>query len=140
VAVNLSPVVSCNMYRNLGAMWEGFIKWMYSVAALSSVALVGLMIAGYLFLLAPFYWLWNVLFMVAAPTDLRFIVVSQVAVILFMRWLVDNYFKEPSASAFLHPIGFSFLFLTALYAALRQAFGKGIRWKNRLYSEVSGVE
>jgi len=140
VAVDLSPVVSCNMYRNLGAMWEGFVKWMYSVAALSPAALVGLMIAGYVFFLAPFYWLWNGLFIVATPASWQPIVVFQVTMILFMRWLVDNHFKEPSVSAFLHPVGFSFLFLTALYAALRQAIGKGIRWKNRLYNEASGVE
>jgi len=139
VAVNLSPVVSCHMYRNVGAMWEGFVKWMYSVAALSPAALVGLMIAGYVFLLAPFYWLWNTLFGAAAPADWQLIVVFQVVLIVGMRWLVDNYFKEPAASAFLHPIGFSFLFLTALYAGARQAVGKGVRWKNRLYGEASGI-
>jgi chlorobactene glucosyltransferase len=30
IAIDLSPVVSCNMYRSVGAMWEGFIKWLYS--------------------------------------------------------------------------------------------------------------
>jgi len=139
VAVNLSPVVSCHMYRNVGAMWEGFVKWMYSVAALSPAALVGLMIAGYIFLLAPFYWLWNTLSGAAAPAAWQLIVVFQVLLIVGMRWLVDNYFKEPATSAFLHPIGFSFLFLTALYAGARQAVGKGVRWKNRLYGEASGI-
>ena len=64
IAVNLAPVVSCNMYQNIGAMWEGFIKWIYSVASLSPAALVVLLVAGYVFFLAPFYWLWNDLFVV----------------------------------------------------------------------------
>ncbi len=119
VAVDLSPVVSCNMYRSLGAMWEGFIKWIYSVASLSPVALVGLMVAGYIFFLAPFYWLWNELFVVTAPTGWGAIVIFQVATILVMRWLVDKRFKEPVVSTFLHPIGFSFLMLTGLYAGSR---------------------
>jgi len=140
VAVNLSPLVSCNMYRNVGAMWEGFIKWIYSVAAMSRVAVVALLVAGYVFFLAPFYWLWNALFVAAAPPDWRPIVIFQVAIIIVMRWLVDNRFKEPVVSAFLHPVGFSFLILTGLYAGWRQAVGSGIRWKKRLYDRESRVE
>jgi len=140
IAVDLSPVVSCHMYQSLGAMWEGFIKWIYSVAALSRVALVGLIVAGYIFFLAPFYWLWNELFVVATPTGWGPVVIFQVAVILVMRWLVNRHFKEPVVSTFLHPVGFSFLFLTSLYAASRQAVGAGIRWKKRLYGRESCVE
>jgi len=139
IAVDLSPVVSCNMYRSVGVMWEGFIKWIYSVAALSSAMLVGLIVAGYIFFLAPFYSLWNELFVVAAPTDWRAIVIFQVAMILVMRWLADNHFREPVVSTFLHPVGFSFLILASLYAASRRVVGAGICWKKRLYGGESGV-
>ncbi len=128
------------MYQDIGAMWEGFIKWVYSVAALSRAALVGLLIAGYLFFLAPFYWLWNDYFIVAAPTAWRPIVIFQVVVILAMRRLINSRFKEPIVSTILHPVGFSFLFLASLYAASRQAVGAGVRWKKRLYSRESLVE
>ena len=140
LAVDLSPVVSCNMYQSLGAMWEGFIKWIYSVAALSRAALVGLLVAGYAFFLAPFYWLWNDLFVATAPTGWRHIVIFQVAVIIVMRWLVDKRFKEPVISTLLHPVGFSFLFLVGLYAGSRQIVGAGVRWKKRLYGRESYVE
>ncbi len=140
VAVDLSPVVSCHMYQSLGAMWEGFVKWIYSVAALSPAALVGLIIAGYVFFLAPFYWLWNDLFVAATPSSWRAIVIFQVAMILVMRWLVDNHFKQPVVSTLLHPVGFSFLFLIGLYAGSRRVVGSGVRWKNRLYGRESGVE
>jgi chlorobactene glucosyltransferase len=59
IAVDLSPVVSCNMYHSLGAMWKGLGRSIYSVAALSPAALAGLIIAGYIFFLAPFYSLCN---------------------------------------------------------------------------------
>ncbi|MBE9482824.1 MAG: glycosyltransferase [Chloroflexi bacterium] len=140
VAVDLSPVVSCHMYRSLGVMWEGFVKWIYSVAAVSRAALVGLIVAGYFFFLAPFYWLWNVLFVAVAPEDWLDIVVFQIAIIIIMRWLVDSRFKEPLVSTLLHPLGFSFLFIAGLYAGLRQITGAGVHWKQRLYDRESCVE
>jgi chlorobactene glucosyltransferase len=140
IAVDLSSVVSCNMYRSLGAMWEGFIKWCYSVAAMSRVALFGLLVAGYVFFLAPFYWLWKELFVVATPTVWREFVIFQVALILLMRGLIDNRFKESVVSALLHPIGFSFLFMSALYAGGRRIIGAGVSWKKRLYGKESTVE
>jgi chlorobactene glucosyltransferase len=140
IAIDLSPVVSCHMYRNVGAMWEGFVKWIYSVATLSSLALVGLLVAGYIFFLAPFYWLWNELFVVTVPTGWGPILIFQVVTILAMRWLVDNHFREPLISFPLHPLGFSFLFLACLYASSRRILGAGVQWKTRLYSKESRVE
>ena len=140
VAVDLSPAVSCNMYHNVGAMWEGFIKWVYSVLALSPPALAMMMVAAYFFFLLPFYSLWRELFVVVAPSSLRAVVISQVAMILLMRWLVDNRFKEPVVSIFLHPVGLSFLFLASFCAVFRRAAGAGVRWKERLYSRESNVE
>jgi chlorobactene glucosyltransferase len=140
IAIDLSSVVSCNMYRSLGAMWEGFIKWIYSVAALSRAALVLLIAAGYAFFLAPFYWLWRELFVEPTPTGWGSIIIFQVAVIIIMRWLVDNRFKEPMVSTFLHPLGFSFLILTGLYGGSRQVVGAGVRWKKRLYRKESAIE
>ena len=140
VAIDLSPVVSCNMYQSLRMMWEGFIKWVYSVATWSTPILIGLIIVGYIFFLAPFYWLWKEFVVVTSPTDWRAIVIFQVAVILIMRWLVDNRFKEPLVSTLLHPIGFSFLMVSSIYAGSRRVVGAGIRWKKRLYDRKSCVE
>jgi chlorobactene glucosyltransferase len=138
IAVDLSPVVSCNMYHDVGAMCEGFIKWMYSVASLSRIFLALLLVAAYFFFLAPFYWLWRELFVM--PTGWGAIIGFQVLVIFGMRWLVDSRFKEPVVSFILHPLGFSFLVLTALYAGSRQVVGAGVRWKDRLYSKESAID
>jgi len=139
IAVDLSPVVSCHMYNSLGATWQGLAKSIYSVAALSQAALLGLLIAGYVFFLAPFYWLWNELFVVATPSSWQPIVILQVAVIIAMRWLVDSRFKEPLVSTLLHPLGLSFLISVVIYAGAQQVLGAGVRWKERLYSKESGV-
>jgi len=140
IAIDLSTVFYCRMYRDVGSIWAGFVKWMYSVAALSPVALVGLLAAGFVFYLAPFYWLWNAYFSVAAPTDWRFIVVFQVAMVIFMRWVVDHHFRQSLLSTFLHPLGFSFLCAVGLYGGWREVVGLGVRWKERLYGEASGVK
>jgi chlorobactene glucosyltransferase len=138
IAVDLSPVVSCNMYRDVGVMWDGFIRWMYSVASLSRIFLALLIVAGYFFFLSPFYWLWRELFVM--PTGWGPIIGFQVLVIFGMRWLVDSRFKEPLVSFILHPLGFSFLILTGLYAFSRQVVGAGVRWKDRLYSKESAID
>jgi chlorobactene glucosyltransferase len=140
IAIDLSPVVSCNMYHTLSAMWEGFIKWMYSVAAISSIALLALIIAGLVFYLAPFYWLWNELHITLDPTGWRAIIIFQVALIFIARWLVDSRFKEPIISTVLHPAGFSYLIAAVLYGCVQRLMGKSVCWKNRLYNEHSGVK
>jgi chlorobactene glucosyltransferase len=139
IAIDLSPIVSCHMYQGMGAIWEGVSKWLYSVAALSKFALAGLIVAGYAFFLAPFYWLWNELFVVPDPSDWRLLIILQVSIIVLMRWLVDKRFRESIISTILHPIGFSFLIITCLYAGSRQAVGAGVQWKERLYSKESSV-
>jgi len=140
IAIDLSSVVSCNMYRTLGLMWQGLTRCIYSVAAISTLALFGLVIAGYFLFLAPFYWLWNELFIVDATIVLRAVIVSQVAVLLTMRRLVDNHFKASVITTTLHPVGLLFIILTCLYAIAQQLVGTGICWKNRLYGKESTVE
>ncbi len=140
LVVDLSPVVSCHMYRSLVATWHGLARSIYSIAALSPLALGALIVAGYLFFLAPVYGLWNELFATAVPSAWQPIIIFQVAVIFFMRWLMDSHFKEPLISTLLHPLGMSFLILVAIYAGSRQVIGVGVQWKKRLYAKESGVE
>jgi chlorobactene glucosyltransferase len=140
IAVDLSTVFYCRMYRDVGKMWEGFVKWIYSVTALSPVAIVGLLAAALVFYLAPFYYLWYAFISAAAPTDWRFVVAFQIAMIIFMRWAVDHHFRQSLLSTFLHPLGFSFLYAAGLYGGWREVVGLGVRWKERLYGEASGVK
>jgi chlorobactene glucosyltransferase len=140
MAVDLSPVVSCSTYQNIGSMWEGFVKWIYSVAALSSLALIGLLLAGFIFFIAPFYWLWQTAFETTSSMGFQFLIVSQVTVIIGMRWVTDKRFKAHVGSALLHPLGFLFLFAASLYGASRRVFGVRVGWKKRLYGGKSGVE
>lgn len=140
VATDLSTIVSCNMYRGMGAAWHGLSRSIYSVTAISPLGLFGLMIAAAFFYVGPFYWLWRGLFVIDTTLLWREIVVLQVIVILLMRWLVDNRFKEPAGSFFFHPLGLMFLFLDVLYAGGRYLVGAGISWKERVYPGESVVK
>jgi chlorobactene glucosyltransferase len=139
VAVDLSTVVSCNMYRDIGAAWQGLGRSIYSITAIAPLGLFGLVLAAYFFYLMPFYWLWRDIFMTDAATLWRALVVFQVMVILLMRWLVDNRFKEPAGSFFFHPIGFAFLFADVLHAGARYLVGAGVSWKERVYGGEESV-
>ncbi len=133
VAVDLSSVVSCRMYTSLGAAWNGLGRSVYSITAMSPAGLLGLVLAAYFFYLVPFYWLWNGLFMSAVSLPWMAAVVFQVVVILLIRWLVDNRFKEPNISVWFHVVGFLFLFLDVLYFSGRWLLGAGVSWKERVY-------
>src|SRR4030042_1276716 len=95
IAVDLSPVVSCNMYRDFGSMWRGLGRSIYSVAAMAPIAIAVLVLVAFFFYLVPFYWLWNGFFIAPEPILWRGLVIFQVALILFMRWLIDNRIQEP---------------------------------------------
>ena len=138
VVVDLSPVVSCSMYQNMKSMWAGFVRWIHSVAAISSLALIALLVAGLVFFLAPFYWLWQT-FVSPASTGLQFLVACQVVVIIAMRWITDRRFREPIVSALLHPLGFSLFFAACLYGLSCQLAGVRVSWKKRLYGGRSEV-
>jgi len=135
MAVDLSSVVSCNMYRNLGDTWKGLARSIYSVALISPVALAALIIFGYILFLSPFYALWNELFVIPAPSVWRNVIIFQVSVIMVMRWLVDSHFRSPLISTLMHPLGFLFLVLDVIYALSGRILGTGIQWKDRLYGK-----
>jgi chlorobactene glucosyltransferase len=133
IAVDLSSVVSCNMYRTLGDTWKGLARSIYSLAMISPLALTALIIAGYILYLSPFYALWNELFVMPSPSAWRNVIIFQVSVIMVMRWLVDSHFRSPFIATLMHPFGFFFLILDVIYALYCRIIGTGIQWKDRLY-------
>ncbi|MFC1919424.1 glycosyltransferase [Chloroflexota bacterium] len=139
-AVDLSSMVSCQMYQGFGQLWEGYSKWTYSVSCLSPVALGILMLVGVGLFVVPFMYLtWHLLPMTEGYQWILLIFI-QVAVILLMRVLVDHRFHNPTIYSISHPLGILFFFLSAVYAVFARLTGSGIRWKERLYSGESGID
>jgi len=144
LSVDLSGVLTTKMYTNMGTMAEGCIKWFYSVAALSRVAIVGSVLIAYIFFLAPFYWACarpvNALVSEGFVMDWGAIVLIQVGVILLMRIITDVYFRGSKISFLFHPLGISFLILAVIFGASRQAVGAGVAWKDRIYEAISNIK
>lgn len=140
VCVDLSQVMSTDMYTSVVSMTEGWGKWMYSIIAMSPIALAGFFMAAYLFFLAPYFWLAQGLVFGEAFETYIHIVVAQVVIIMLMRWSCDRHFKEPSVSFIFHPLGILYLVLVAFYSTARHAVGAGVAWKDRLYDSRSHVK
>jgi chlorobactene glucosyltransferase len=138
-ALDLSSVVSCDMYPSVSAMWHGLVRCIYSVVAINPVLLLVLIIVALFVYIGPFYWLWNGFFMSPMPLIWRATVISQVVMILLIRWLIDTRFKAPAISVWLHPLGTSYLFISVIYAAWRWWIGAGVSWKERAYGEEESV-
>ena len=139
VAVDLSSVVSCDMYPTALAMWHGLVRCIYSVVVISPALLMGLIVVAVFIYIAPFYWLWNGFFMSPTPLVWRATVISQVVLILLIRWLIDARFKAPALSVWLHPLGISYLVVSVLYASWRWWIGAGVSWKEREYGEEESI-
>jgi len=140
IAVDLSSMVSCDMYPTAAAMWRGLVRCVYSIAAITPLMLLVLIGIALFFYIGPFYWLWNGFFMTDASYLWKGIVIFQIALIYFMRWLVDTRFKEPAVSTWLHPLGIIYLFVTVVYSLGRWLFGAGVTWKERVYGGESAIE
>jgi chlorobactene glucosyltransferase len=140
IAVDLSDLVSCHMYGDLGAIWEGLTRALQGISAIASGGLAGLLLAGYCCLLAPFFWLGVLAIEATSIPVWAPLVFTQVALILIMRRSVDTRFKESVISTLLFPLGISFLIAVVINGMARQLAGAGISWKKRIYDKGSLVE
>jgi len=139
LALDLSPVVSTRMYQRISDIWEGFLKWMYSVATFSLPAFVALILAAFFLFLVPFLWLIQHLISDSIGETYLLPVVLSVAALLLMRWLVDRRFHQPIVSTLLHPLGISFMIAVGISGIFRRVRGRGVRWKGRNYNDDSGI-
>ena len=138
--VDLSKEVSCRMYTSVGELWQGFTKWTYSVSCFSEVALVLLMVAGIAIFLGPFIMLaWHLLPFLSAPGWFA-LVMSQVALIIAMRALIDHRFGQSEAYSVSHPAAIVFMLLSGAYATFKHFTGSGVNWKKRDYSPSVGIK
>jgi chlorobactene glucosyltransferase len=144
LAVDLSKTITTEMYGSLAVMTEGCLKWFYSVAALSPLALVGFVGAAYIFFLAPFYWAYigpvDSLMTSGQLTELSIILAAQVVILLLMRIITDQYFRGSSISFIFHPLGVAFLIFAVIIGASRRAVGAGVSWKDRVYQGFTHIK
>ena len=139
LTLDLSSLVSCQMYREFGSMWDGIARWLYTVASLSVVSLVGMMAVVLFLFLAPFLWLAYGLLLTQPDFAWEVLVALQVAIVFLARFLAGRRFSQPKISIVLHPVGILFLVLVAFYASYQYLTGAGVRWKGRVYDAGSQI-
>jgi chlorobactene glucosyltransferase len=135
LAADLSNEVSCHMYHNTREIWEGLGKSIYAVVAISPLFIVGLVIIATVLYLAPFYYfVWGLL--TGNGTILwDILVILQIAIMLFMRWLVDSRFREPPVSMWFQFFGLGFYVVDVIHAGWRYLTGAPVTWKERSYEK-----
>lgn len=139
IAIDLSEVTSCHMYRNLASMTEGFVRWIYSVASLSPMLVVALMTLAIILYVAPLFWFWRGISQGYAFLWLG-IVGIQIIFGYTMRYFLDTRFKASLVSVILYPLGITFLLLICFRVFWQQITGVGVQWKNRLYHKESCIK
>lgn len=139
LTLDLSSLVSCQMYREFGTMWDGISRWMYSIASLSLIALFAMMAMALFLFLAPFLWLFHGLFLSQPVFAWQILVALQVGIVFLARFLAGRRFAQPKTSILLHPLGIIFLLLVGLHASYLYLTGAGVKWKGRVYDAESRV-
>jgi chlorobactene glucosyltransferase len=139
LTLDLSSLVSCQMYREFGSMWDGITRWLYTVASLSAVSLVGMIAVVLLLFLAPFFWLAYGLLLAQPAFAWEVLVMLQVAIVFLARFLAGRRFSQSKTSIILHPIGVVFLLLVSFYASYQYLTGAGVKWKGRVYDSGSQI-
>jgi chlorobactene glucosyltransferase len=137
--LDLSSVVSCEMYREVGSMWEGIGRWLSSAASLSTLGLALAMVAVFLLFLAPFLWLAHGLLLGDPSFGWQALVLLQVAFVLIARYLTGRRFSQPTVSTLLHPLGVGFSIAAAIHACYLHMTGAGVSWKERVYGPNSQI-
>jgi chlorobactene glucosyltransferase len=113
------------MYRSFGETWEGFTKNMRSVFETPGLFWFAAVMET-LCLFAPCLFV----FMIHSPAWK--LIVTQVAIIYLIRFLLAWRFRTSFLGALLHPIGVFLMFLIGLNS-WRRSVGEGVTWKGRLY-------
>ena len=139
LTLDLSSLVSCQMYREFGTMWDGITRWFYTAASLSVVSLVGMIAVVLLLFLAPFLWLVYGLLLAQPALAWEVLVALQVSIVFLARFLAGRRFSQPKTSIILHPIGIAFLLLVSFYASYQYLTGAGVKWKGRVYDSGSQI-
>ena len=140
LAVDLSDLVSCRMYDSFGAIWDGLTRALYGVSSISLAALAGMLAAGYMCFLAPFFWLWKMGASAVFVPAWGPLVLFQVTLLFIMRRWVDARFKESLFSTLLFPLGITFIIAVVINGMARQLSGAGVSWKKRIYDKGSSIE
>jgi hypothetical protein len=118
-----STFATCRMYHNAAEVWEGLTKNATEGMAKPIALPIWTLILGGGSVL-PFFLL------LTAPSPKA---VYAILLVFGVRAILAQRFRQPLISAFLHPVGMTFLLLLQWAALLRAAIGRPATWRGRAY-------
>ncbi len=138
--VDLSQVVACRMYTNVGELYHGLNKIFYSMTSLSPLLFILVIIVGSGLFLVPFVLVAGHFIPILPDWGWSTVIALQVALTLLMRLLIDLHFNQSRRYLLLHPAGVSFLVLCCFRGIIGRYTGSGVEWKQRHYTPDSKVK
>jgi chlorobactene glucosyltransferase len=114
------------MYHSFGETWEGFTKNIRAAFDDQRIMFWVFGCAQAAVFLGPFVAIF------IAPVACRPIIGAQIAVIVFIRFLLAARFRTSWLGALLHPLGVLLMMLIGLNS-WRLSTGRGVVWKGRTY-------
>ena len=150
--VDLTDLAEVRMYDSARAVWMGLAKNATEglgaparIVPLTALLLLGQVLPVIVAMLWVAFCMSNLL-VGATFDDPRMAVVVSVLIALALiasylpRLLAVRRFKQPLASALLHPLGTLLLLVIQWYALVKQIFGRPVAWRTRAYSSGTGEE
>lgn len=150
--VDLTSLAEVRMYESASAVWMGLAK--NATEGLGApariVPLTILLLVGQVFpVIAAMLWVALCVSnaVVGATFDrphiavaVSFLLASAVVASYLPRLLAVKRFRQPWASALLHPVGIFLLLTIQWYALAKQVFGQPVAWRARTYASGTGEE
>lgn len=129
-------MLSVRMYRNFGEIWRGFSKNIYAGFQFSTFTLFSVNFIYILLFFLPFLLFFIELSLNSGSNYALILISIQIIILYLARILISIRFKLGIISTILHPVGAISVPIIAANSWRWIKFGKGARWKGRIYNPV----
>jgi chlorobactene glucosyltransferase len=129
-----SDSIFCRMFTNLPDVIKGFSRFIY--AAFDCNFLMEFIAVSFIELiyLGPFILLPIGIFILDWPAKIIALNIIQMFLIFTIKFILAIRFKERILDVFFTPVSLAFVYLLAINSYRQSKFGKGVDWKDRVYS------
>jgi chlorobactene glucosyltransferase len=129
-----SDSIFCRMFTNLPDVVKGFSRFIY--AAFDCNFLMEFIAVSFIELiyLGPFILLPIGIFILDWPAKIISLNIIQIFLIFTIKFVLAIRFKERILDVFFTPVSLAFVYLLAINSYRQSKFGKGVDWKDRVYS------
>jgi len=126
--------IHCRMYNGVSEVIGGFSKFIFAAMNYSIASLASVIFFVLLLFLAPIIFLLFGLFLEDWPLLININLILQVSVIFIIRVVMTFRFRSRIIDIVLHPLSMFYITILSINSVYQARFGKGIYWKDRVYT------